>query len=399
MPDYGSLTKEFPLASVEQTISAIDPGMHYRDLLQYARANGVKDIPGLARKRFISVDHSGRVVYDEFLALVQREGLGTAITRKVMLFTWLYRDDRVQRFVIERVADASGHWNPMKLLNKNNGDFFEQWYRTGAKPRSNFENFVAEIGILDRTNQSIHFGLDDGWLEDGARVVAQYEPNPELRRHILENPYKYLADRNWNALVNATPQELMERAPSANFVGAPIEDNLILTDPVTPSASRVWNRKRPGSFDKTSTEALLNLVACERANQSHFEIEKALADKIKALDCEPKSNDHIDMFFMTIGGSVVAEVKSCNQGNIHSQIRRGVSQLLEYRYVYRDDLIEPIHLLLVLEVEPRSDKRWLIDYLQSIGITVAWGDTKSSQFSTVGPVSKILNGIVMICSE
>jgi hypothetical protein len=102
---------------------------------------------------------------------------------------------------------------------------------------------------------------------------------------------------------------------------------------------------------------------------------------------------------MTIGGSVVAEVKSCNQGNIHSQIRRGVSQLLEYRYVYRDDLIEPIHLLLVLEVEPRSDKRWLIDYLQSIGITVAWGDTKSSQFSTVGPVSKILNGIVMICSE
>jgi hypothetical protein len=69
MPDHGSLTKEFPLASVEQTIDAITPGMRYHDLLQYARANTQSDIPGLISKRFLLIDGSKRIVYDEFWLL------------------------------------------------------------------------------------------------------------------------------------------------------------------------------------------------------------------------------------------------------------------------------------------------------------------------------------------
>jgi hypothetical protein len=101
MPDYGSLTKEFPLANVERTINAITPNMRYSDLRQFARANTQSDIPGLLKQRFLLIDRSNRIVYDEFLALVRREGIGSPITRKVMFFTWLYRDDRLRRFVTE----------------------------------------------------------------------------------------------------------------------------------------------------------------------------------------------------------------------------------------------------------------------------------------------------------
>jgi hypothetical protein len=314
------------------------------------------------RKRFLVIE-SARIIYDEFLALVNREGIGSRITRKVMLFTWMYRDDRLRRFIIERVADANGHWIPARLIDKANSDFFAQWYSGGAKARSNFEYFLVETGIYDDLNQAVHLELDDNWLEDAARVAAQHEPNASLRRRLLENPYKYLVDQRWNALANATSAEMLARSPSANFPTDPDEDNLIRSDPANVSPFIAWNRQKPTSSDKTTTEALVNLVACERANQSHHTIEQALADKIRQLGHEPIYNGHIDMSFTTDAGSVIVEVKSCTQDNVHAQIRKGVSQLLEYRYLYGSRLTAPVSLVLALEVEPGARKRWLAGYL------------------------------------
>ena len=89
--DYGSLTKEFPLSSVDKTIEAITPGMRYSDLLRYAKKETESSVPGLIRKRFLSVDDPDRIIYDEFLALIKREGISSQVARKVMLFTWAYR--------------------------------------------------------------------------------------------------------------------------------------------------------------------------------------------------------------------------------------------------------------------------------------------------------------------
>jgi len=123
MPEYSSLTKEFPLNFVDQTILAIKPDMRYSDLLRYAEQYTRSAIPGLLRKRFLLVNNQNRIIYDEFLSLVNREGINHSVTRKVMYFLWLYRDDRIRRFVIERVALPSGRWSAANLLNKTNADF------------------------------------------------------------------------------------------------------------------------------------------------------------------------------------------------------------------------------------------------------------------------------------
>lgn len=386
MPDYGSLTKEVPLIRVEETISAITPNMSYSELLRFAKTNTHGDILGLIVKRFLLLDPSRRIIYDEFLSLARREGIRSQITRKIMLFTWIYRDDRLRRFVIERIADVDGHWDVTRLTDIANAQFFTQWPPSSVrKARSNFERFLVETEIFNETTKIINLELDDNWLEDAARVVAQHELDPEVRRRIIENPYRFLVDQEWNALVNSPIQELLSRKPSANFVAEPIEDNLLPKSPVRQSSSKTWNRPKPSSIQKTTTQALIDLVERERANQSHHAIEQALALNIKGQGYDPRFNDHIDLFYSTDCGSVIVEVKSCTDNNMQSQIRKGVSQLFEYRYLYRASLTKPISLLLALEVQPSRERGWLIDYLKSIGIMICWLNTSTGRIETFIP--------------
>jgi hypothetical protein len=387
--EYGSLTKEMPLSKVDGTIQAITRGMEYVELLRFARGSTQKDIPGLIRKRFLLVDDTGHVVYDEFLSLIERRGIGSPSVRKAMLFVWAYRDDRVRNFIIERVANANGRWNSNNLKNKRNADFFRRW--GGAKARSNIEYFLVEAGIYDERTRRTHLELDDGWLEDAARVAAQHEDVPETRRQLVTNPYRFLAQRDWQALANATIEELNSRDPKVIFDIEPDEDEEI--DSRKPAKSRIWARSEPSASDQTSTEAIINLVARERANKTHFAIEKALVDRIKHLGYEPRDNTNIDVFFQTESGTVIIEVKSCNETNVHAQIRKAVSQILEYRFVYSDDLAHPIYPAIAIECAPGPKKSWLLDYLTTLGITVAWFDAKNGKFVASGEVPNALAGI------
>jgi hypothetical protein len=392
MPDYSSLTKEFPLATIDITIAAITPGMRFDALRSFARTHAHPDAPGLIRKRFLLMDGE-RIVHDAFLSLVKREGIDSPIVRKTMLFVWAYRDDRIRRFILERVANQNGKWSVAKLINKANADFFEQWYTGSTKARSNFEYFCDETGIFDKTTNRIHLELGDNWLEDAARVASQHEQNPELRRRLLSNPYKFLVDQNWNALVNATVDELGLLKPEAIYDSDADEDIAIDDVDPRPGKGKTWARNKPKSSDKKSTQALINIVARERANQSHYAIEKALASLITKAGHDPKATESIDLYFETNAGSVLIEVKSCTENNIHAQIRKAVSQVFEYRFLYAKQLVQPVQLAIAIETAPDPLKRWLVKYLEGLNVAVAWLNEKTGQFETTSKVPDILSGI------
>lgn len=392
MPDYSSLTKEFPLAKIEATIAVIAPGMRFAELRAYAEQNTHPDAPGLIRKRFLLL-RGERIVYDAFLSLIEREGIGSPIVRKTMLFVWAYRDDRIRRFIVERVANQDGKWSIESLTDKSNSNFFDEWYAGSAKARSNFEYFCDEASIFERVTRTIHLELGDSWLEDAARVASQYETNPERRRRLLSDPYKFLVEEKMNALANATVQELRLLNPGAAYDADVDEDRSIDVDPRR-SKSETWNRKRPKSSDKKSTQALINLVKCERANQSHYEIEKALAAAITRAGFNPKFNESIDLYFNIGEGSVLIEIKSCTEDNIHAQVRKAISQVLEYRYLYAKQLKHPVQLVVVIETSPPAHKQWLLQYLEGINIAIAWFNNKSGLFETTSEIPSGLAGIV-----
>jgi hypothetical protein len=131
-------------------------------------------------------------------------------------------------------------------------------------------------------------------------------------------------------------------------------------------------------------------MARERANISHHALEKMLAKIAKGLGLKPRYNQNIDIYFDIGDCSLLAEIKSCTDDNFHAQIRKGISQLFEYRFYHKELLQPEVQMLLLVETPPPKGKTWLVDYAESLGVTLAWKDPESSGLKTTAKVSKAL---------
>lgn len=396
--DFGSLTKEPPLETLDRTVEAITPGMSYSQLLKYASAHTHRDAPGLVRKRFLLVDSSEIITYDRFLSLAHAEGLNSPRVRKVMYFTWAFRDERVRRFICEIVANREGKWRVRELTKKANASFLEQWFpkpsTTPSKARSNIEFFLQEAGIFTPATKSIHLDLEDGWLSEAMQVAAQHERSTARRQAMTSAPIEFLVANGWNGLVNATVEELQGLEPRTITEFEPLEDAGIGVSPAAPTAGRKWAEHDVTTSGKGAIRAVIDQVARERANRAHQALERILAGAARNREYEPLCNDNIDLYFDTPAGAVLAEIKSCHEKNLHSQIRRGVGQLLEYLFVYREVLGDRVTLLLALESRPGGVKAWLMEYLESLGIVVVWKEVGGDRLVTTTTVPQSLDNVV-----
>jgi len=390
----GSLTKEFPLAQIDRTILAIRPGITLEQLRRFAAANTHSAIPALLAHRFLLVGGDGRIVYDRFLSLVASEGVNQPRVRKAMYFTWALRDPRVARFIVEVVANRNGKWRVQQLVRKVNAKFFEEFFEpeTAPKVRSNLEYFLVEAGIFDPNTQTVHLELNDGWLGEAMQVTAQHERDPARRRAMINAPVDFLVSEGLHSLTNSTPDELRGHAASVLAEPEPLEDLEIRHPRKSPGQS--WNRAKPSAAGRISSHAVIDLVARERASNAHWMLEKLMRDAAVASGYDPKQHDQIDMYFTTPRGSVLAEMKSCVRTNLHSQIRRGVSQLFEYRFLF-GDLIgnSDLTLVLVVELPPARNQSWLVNYLKSLGIVLVWKDPDADRLVS-SVVANSLAGIV-----
>ena len=393
----GSLTKEPPLATLDATVRAITPGMRYDALLAYAAKNTLDVVPGLLAKRFLLLDPTNVIVYDRFLSLASTEGLESPRVRKVMYLVWALRDERLRRFIVERVADRDGKWKISALRNKANSKFLEQWLKgsSAKKARSNIEFFLQETGIYDaKGSGTIHLELDDDWLLEAMQVAAQHEPDPTIRAAMTSAPAEFLVSRGWHALVNATPDELGSIVGLSLPEGEPLEDTTIELTPPKPGRSRRWAPTEPKAGRRKGGAFQMNYVAHERASRAHQLLERLMAEAAAARGYEPLNNENIDLYFETPTGTVLAEMKSCHRNNVHSQIRRGVGQLLEYRFFYREVLGKTVSSVLVIETPPPRDKAWLVEFLGTVGVTLIWKEPGGSQLVTAATIPDSLRGLV-----
>ncbi len=390
----GSITKEFPLRALDRTIQAVRPGMTYQQLREVAGRITSDAIPALLANRWLRLRDDGTIVFDQFLSLADSEGLDSPRIRKIMYFVWMFREPRLRRFVCEVVSGRDGHWRVSNLVRKSNSAFFEEFFGTEAavKARSNFEQFCLEAGIFDRAAGAIHLEINDGWLTDAMSVAAQHVRNPAVRRSMVNAPAEYLISNGWNALANATVEELRGFSGTVLAETEPLEDEEIRNRGV--SQSRPWNRTRPTHSGRRSATIVVDMVARERANSAHFMLEQITAAAARASGYDPQYNDQIDIHFAVTGGQVLTEIKSCHAGNIHSQVRKGISQLLEYEFVYRFILGEVVMRLLVTEIRPAGEEAWLLDYLESLHILLAWKEPGESRLVTCMAIPPALTAVL-----
>jgi len=103
-----------------------------------------------------------------------------------------------------------------------------------------------------------------------------------------------------------------------------------------------------------------NEAKLERASYSHKKLTNLVANRIKQAGGIPKSNQFIDLA-TRINRDYLFEMKSTTSNNFKAQIRKGISQLYEYRYLQSNP---DAKLVLVIENPISGANNWIIDYLE-----------------------------------
>lgn len=143
-----------------------------------------------------------------------------------------------------------------------------------------------------------------------------------------------------------------------------------------------WNRSVPTKAALRNRNALKNdPVSSERADTQHFQLEKAIADLCSANGVRPLTSRHIDVLARVGSVCTVFEMKSCGPTDVADPLRRGLYQLLEYRYLYRNKLGPDVRLCIVIERRPRGGFEWLMGYLEHLQIGIIWRNDGDDGFS------------------
>jgi hypothetical protein len=113
----------------------------------------------------------------------------------------------------------------------------------------------------------------------------------------------------------------------------------------------------------------------ERASTSHETLVSLMAERLRLRGAVPKANRYVDLSARLDDEDYLFEMKSTTEDNPHSQIRRGLSQLYEYRYIQN---VEKAKLVLVIENPLPKKNQWMEDYLlNDRGVLLVWdGDGK-----------------------
>ena len=122
-----------------------------------------------------------------------------------------------------------------------------------------------------------------------------------------------------------------------------------------------------------------NQARLDRANYIHIQLVNLVAERIRVAGGIPKSNQFIDLA-TTLDQDYIFEIKSTTAENVRPQVRKGISQLYEYRYLENKP---EANLILVLERPLIGDNSWLIDYMENDrNIHLVW-DGDNNLYGTV----------------
>jgi len=99
----------------------------------------------------------------------------------------------------------------------------------------------------------------------------------------------------------------------------------------------------------------------ERAANAHIALVNLVAQRIRERGGIPKSNQLIDLA-VRLDQDYIFEMKSTNDQNVRSQVRKGISQLYEYRYLQNKPSAK---LILVIERPLDAGQSWMLDYMEN----------------------------------
>jgi len=391
LPNYrASLSKYYRAKDHHPLIASIENDLPEEVL----RKRFDENLYATGKQRYLIV-RNGIVIRDRLVDFVHDEGDFTDRVKMVMYFVFMFRDPRYRDFISKVVGKQEGKWETAVFRDRSS-QYFER--AGGHKAFTNLRQFLFQTGILDERTLQVRMPELATWFPSAVHIAAQSIPNPKARGSFLASPHGFLIRHKINALLNATPQELA----ALEFGGTYEEAEDLLPSLEVRSGSsepdieefQVWKRLPPSRRADRYVIVETDPAALERANRQHFLLERRICDLCKRSGLTPRTNRHIDLVVDRGDTSVVFEMKSCSLDAIRSQLRRAVSQLLEYRYLYLRRLKSNVVLCVVLERQPRGLISWLTGYLDELGIGLIWKNDSDDRFNCTDVTKQLLRNVV-----
>jgi hypothetical protein len=266
----------------------------------------------------------------------------------------------------------------------------------GRKAFTNLRQLLVGANLLTSKFSVKSFPSLDLWFADAVDISATHITDPVAQKAFVSSPQAFLIKYKLQGLLNTTAQQLAkvdvqnisDESPDLLPVYSLPAKATSLTNPNFKS----WDRAAPlrkGQLSPTVVQS--NPALLERASGQHFLLEKMMKKVCTNSGHDAKYNVHIDLFIETNTGCLLFEMKSCTLGSTRSQIRRAVSQVFEYPYIYRDELSKPIQRCIVVERKPRGSNEWLIKYVEFLEIGLVWRRDSSEEFGCTKTTLKWLS--------
>lgn len=178
---------------------------------------------------------------------------------------------------------------------------------------------------------------------------------------------------NWLRAVNVLVEHGERYHLSTEIINnVPLLDYRI-TEPLLPEPQNLeiyLEVEQRASNASASIQVLRDQASVERANQAHLTLVNVVASRLRSAGCIPRCNQLVDLAARYNDIPYIFEMKSITPENMRSQIRRGLSQLYEYRYL---QCLNDAILVLVIESPLSQEYMWLLDYLeQDRAIRLLW---------------------------
>ena len=167
---------------------------------------------------------------------------------------------------------------------------------------------------------------------------------------------------------------VLDRLPAA----APLVRYESDVEPIFPNRYDLKEYQEQAQRVASKQEAIMYYVdraKRERASTSHETLVSLMAERLRQRGVIPKANRYVDLSARWESEDYLFEMKSTTKDNPHKQIRLGMSQLYEYRYIQN---VKEAKLVLVIENPLPKENRWMEDYLiNDRGVLLVWdGDGK-----------------------
>lgn len=241
--------------------------------------------------------------------------------------------------------------------------------------------------------------VDTSVFREALAYILKTSPNEALLKAWFRNFYpgenstadrrfvtfmNYLRDASLVALVAGGKYQLTKYAGSV----AKVEST-----PAKPAAPPIPGKGAAPALPIFSGSGVIqvdvDLQKLERANQTHWKLVDGKSAFLTGRGIVPQFNAHMDLFGESKGDFIIYEMKSVNDesSNLLSQVRKAVSQLYEYRFIYGMQA----RLAIVTNKPVSKANQWLVDYLEKDrAIGYQW--TEDFQAFNCGPGSEGLAG-------